>query len=184
MKSVKVYPCGIPVLVSGFLALLGLFELGSVAHFGYRLGYEEGVAFRREELLVVVASFGGVFCGVFGLILCETRSAGAFMKAVARVSICLSLAGVAILVASPGSMGVHSIQSAFNECLNNSRKMDFAKDEWAYRTGVTNGSAVTWDDIAPAFTNGFPVCPEGGRYSLGKIGEPVQCSIPGHRSAN
>jgi hypothetical protein len=27
----------------------------------------------------------------------------------------------------------------------------------------------------------LPICPEQGKYKLGKVGEPVTCSNPNHR---
>jgi hypothetical protein len=181
MKSVNVSLCGIVVLVSVIFGILGLLELNSLAQFGYRLSYEEGVAFSNKQLLVIVASLGGAFCGGFGLILCEKRRKGAFMKVAATGSVSLSLVGLAILFISPGNLGVHSIRSAMNECVNNLRAIDKAKEEWALRNAATNGTEVSWEQITNSFPKGFPVCPEGGKYELGKVGEPVTCPNPNHR---
>lgn len=51
----------------------------------------------------------------------------------------------------------------------------------------------TWDDLRPYFpdwaTNGLvrwtngPVCPEGGIYTIGRVGETPRCSIGGYSHA-
>src|SRR5207247_9671446 len=181
MKCINSNFCRIAVFASGVLALLGLFEVNSLAHFAYRLSYEQGIAFWRTHRVVLLAFVGSAFCGVFGL---SFRKSAGFINAVAILSVCASLAGLAILTISPGKMGIHSIRSAGNECVNNARRIDSAKEKWAIRTGATNGSAISWDDIASDFANGFPVCPDRGGYTLGNIGEPVRCSIPSHGIAD
>ncbi|MGH7992598.1 MAG: hypothetical protein ACREDQ_03710, partial [Limisphaerales bacterium] len=118
----------------------------------------------------------GIFCGV--LALCLSDKSKRFIKG--GLWICISFVGFAALFLDPHSMG-HSIVTAQNICINHAREIEGAKAEWAQRTGATNGAEVTWNDIAPYFTNGFPKCPEGGTYTLGRVDEPVLCSILGHR---
>lgn len=90
-----------------------------------------------------------------------------------------SLIGLAWLIQLEGrGFGI----SAANYCINNERKIEAAKENWALRTGVTNGAEVSWSDIAPEFPGGFPNCPDGGKYTLGRVGEEVSCSNPEHRT--
>ena len=68
-----------------------------------------------------------------------------------------------------------------NACINNLRMIDAAKNEWALENSKTNGSPVTQADLLPYFkADKFPVCPAGGAYTIGAVGEPPKCSIPGH----
>jgi len=68
-----------------------------------------------------------------------------------------------------------------NTCINNLRQIDAAKNQWALEHGATTGTAVTEDDIKPYLAGGrMPVCPSGGTYTIGKVGENPTCSIPGH----
>ena len=75
-----------------------------------------------------------------------------------------------------------------NACVNNLRQIDGAKNEWALENGKTNGTVATEDDIKPYIkldANGnLPKCPQGGTYTIGKVGEPPTCSLgktkPGH----
>lgn len=71
-----------------------------------------------------------------------------------------------------------------NECINNLRQIDAAKNEFALENKKTNGYVVTEDDIKPYIkldANGnLPKCPAGGKYVIGKVGESPTCSIDGH----
>jgi general secretion pathway protein G len=80
------------------------------------------------------------------------------------------------------------VTSQQNACINNLRRIDAAKQQWALDNHKTNG-AVSWNDILPYLTElqddggrkvGIPHCPSGGTYTLGNIGEPPRCSVEGH----
>lgn len=100
-----------------------------------------------------------------------------------RGNACAILAGLTSLI---GALWLLQFEgrgigiSAINYCINNQRRIEAAKETWAIRTGATNGAAVNWSDIAGDFFLGLPRCPEGGKYSLGRVGEPVSCSNPEH----
>jgi hypothetical protein len=45
----------------------------------------------------------------------------------------------------------------------------------------TADAIPTAQDLSPYFKDGiFPVCPSGGTYTIGAVGEQPTCSIPGH----
>jgi len=68
-----------------------------------------------------------------------------------------------------------------NACINNLRQIDGAKNEFALEKGKKNGDPVTEADIKPYLQGGkLPVCPAGGKYTIGKVGELPTCSISGH----
>jgi septal ring factor EnvC (AmiA/AmiB activator) len=71
-----------------------------------------------------------------------------------------------------------------NTCINNLRQIDAAKNQWALENGKTADAVPTAQDIAPYIkldANGnIPGCPDGGTYTIGAIGVPPTCSIPGH----
>ena len=80
--------------------------------------------------------------------------------------------------------------SAANACINTLRQIDGAKNEWALEYGKTNGAACTEADIKPFIKlnakGEIPGCPQGGKYTLGKVGVQPTCSLatnglPGHR---
>lgn len=67
-----------------------------------------------------------------------------------------------------------------NACINNLRQIDGAKEQWALENNKKTGTPVTESDIAPFLRGGFPVCPQGGHYTIGPVGTTPRCSIPGH----
>jgi outer membrane lipoprotein-sorting protein len=82
---------------------------------------------------------------------------------------------------NPATRGMSVGDSQRNLCINNLRQIDAAKNEFALEKGKANGAAVTEDDIKPYLTGGtMPVCPSGGTYTIGKVGDKPTCSIPGH----
>jgi hypothetical protein len=72
-------------------------------------------------------------------------------------------------------------------CIEIMREYQAAKDEWALENKKTNGVTATENDIRPYIkwdSNGnLPKCPQGGIYTIGKVGEPVTCSL-GKTNAN
>jgi biopolymer transport protein ExbD len=79
---------------------------------------------------------------------------------------------------SPGTMAQQY------SCLNNLRIIDSAKAQWALENHKQNSDTPTEQDLAPYIGAGtaheFPICPEGGKYIIGSVGEKPRCSIPGH----
>ena len=71
-----------------------------------------------------------------------------------------------------------------NACINNLRQIDAAKNQWALENNKTVGAVPTAQDIAPYVkldANGnISGCPSGGTYTIGAVGVPPTCSIPGH----
>jgi hypothetical protein len=68
--------------------------------------------------------------------------------------------------------------------------LDGCKQYWAQANNKTTNDTPTWDDLRgylPSewtnnyWTNGIPFCPEGGTYTLGRVGVPPTCSIGGSR---
>jgi DNA polymerase III gamma/tau subunit len=67
-----------------------------------------------------------------------------------------------------------------NECLDNLRQIDAAKQQWALENGKSVDAVPTSEDLLPYLTNQtFPVCPSGGIYSINAVGIPPSCSIHG-----
>lgn len=66
-----------------------------------------------------------------------------------------------------------------NACINNLRQLDAAKNQWALEKVKKEGDVPTKEDLLP-YLRKWPVCPQGGTYTIGALGEPPTCSIPGH----
>jgi SMC interacting uncharacterized protein involved in chromosome segregation len=68
-----------------------------------------------------------------------------------------------------------------NTCINNLRVIYAAKQEWALEKSKTDADIPTEQDLLPYLKNEtFPVCPSGGVYTIGAVGQMPTCSIPGH----
>jgi hypothetical protein len=67
-----------------------------------------------------------------------------------------------------------------NQCINNLRQIDAAKQQWALENSKPDTAVPTVTDLLPYFPNGFPSCPSGGRYTINAVGEYPTCSIAGH----
>ena len=71
--------------------------------------------------------------------------------------------------------------SSQNACINNLRLIDGAKNEWALENGKTNGVVATKNDIKPYVKlnakGNIPSCPQGGIYTIGKVGGNPTCSL-------
>ena len=67
-----------------------------------------------------------------------------------------------------------------NACINNLRQIDAAKNEWALEKSKSATDVPTKEDISP-YLHKWPVCPAGGTYTIGSVGEKPTCSIPSHQ---
>jgi len=68
-----------------------------------------------------------------------------------------------------------------NACINNLRRLEAAKDQWALESGKTNGTPVTMKDLAPYLKRPELNCPTGGRYRLNAVGSNATCTQSGHQ---
>ncbi len=67
-----------------------------------------------------------------------------------------------------------------NACINNLRQIDAAKQQWALEKNKNDAAVPTARDLLPYLKDGvFPVCPEGGTYSLNAVGELPSCNVAG-----
>jgi hypothetical protein len=86
----------------------------------------------------------------------------------------------------------HKKSSRIPPCHENLVLIDLSKRMWASEGNKTTNDTPTWDDLRPYFpdwltnnvnsmhwTNGRPVCPAGGIYTIGRVGEAPRCSIGG-----
>lgn len=68
-----------------------------------------------------------------------------------------------------------------NQCIANLRLIYAAKQVWALEKNKTDADTPTEQDLLPYIKGGaFPVCPSGGAYTIGPVGQLPTCSVPGH----
>ena len=81
------------------------------------------------------------------------------------------------------------VAPASTPCLDNLRQIEVAKHQWFLKHSKSDPMALTWSDLRPylpaRLTNGVPVCPQGGAYTIGRLDEAPRCSLgdkePGHK---
>jgi hypothetical protein len=74
-----------------------------------------------------------------------------------------------------------ALDLAANNCINNLRQIDVAKNQWALEHQKPAYTLVAAPDITPYLpAKALPACPAGGAYTLNGIGVLPTCSIPGH----
>lgn len=163
------------LLFSVFLCVRGGYDLVAIGHLPYRISPEQ------EHLLTsrlrdAALSFSGA--SLLGLIVWKSRGAhpSKLTSKVGGACAVVGLVGLAALCFDFGNARVHSTVSTMNQCLNNLREIERAKETWALTRGASNGVVLDWSSIRDAFPSGFPKCPEGGTYRLGKVGESVSCT--------
>lgn len=69
-----------------------------------------------------------------------------------------------------------------NTCINNMRKIDAAKEEWAIAGSKTNGMPVATSDLERCiakYQSRPLVCPKGGVYRYGDVGQEPSCGYHG-----
>ena len=105
------------------------------------------------------------------------------------VLIALAAAFVAVLGFGVAAFVRARNTSASNACVNNLRQLDGIKQQWAMDNSKTTNDVPTWEAIRPYLPRFEqeakpigPVCPQGGTYSLGRVGDRPTCSTggPGH----
>jgi hypothetical protein len=101
----------------------------------------------------------------------------------ARIRLLLYFSGIGILAAVglPNFIKARST-SASNACVNNLRQIDAAAQEYALEKEKRTGDAINYpNDLTPYIklnTNGnIPPCPQGGIYSIKKVGDTPTCSL-------
>ena len=69
-----------------------------------------------------------------------------------------------------------------NACIANLKQISGALDQWALEKRKSANDAPVLIEVLDYLKDSkLPVCPSGGKYSLGKtVADPPTCSIPGH----
>jgi competence protein ComGC len=94
----------------------------------------------------------------------------------------LVAAALLLAIAVPNFIRARNTKAS-NACVNNLRIIQGAKEQWALEHHKTTNDTPTLEDLKPYMGRGeegeIPVCPDGGIYSPGRVGEPPKCSIGG-----
>jgi type II secretory pathway pseudopilin PulG len=95
--------------------------------------------------------------------------------------IIVAVIGLLVWVAIPNFSG-ERVTSRANACINNLRQIDAAATEFALKKGKTNGEAINFpNDLTPYIKlpedGKMPSCPQGGTYSIKRVGDVPTCSL-------
>ena len=77
---------------------------------------------------------------------------------------------------------VHARVSSNNACINNLRNINAAAEQFALEHHKANGEAINFPtDLTPYIklnsTGKIPSCPQGGIYSIKKVGDIPTCTL-------
>ncbi len=110
------------------------------------------------------------------------NSSQSFTKAALLPAV--AVPGMLAAIAIPNFVKARST-AQLNACINNLRIIDAAKQQWALEKGKQATDIPTKEDLMPYIgrSKKFPVCPQGGTYTIGPVNERPTCSIPGHELA-
>jgi hypothetical protein len=103
---------------------------------------------------------------------------GASQSAAALVVPAAATVGVLAAIAIPNFVKARET-SQKNACINNLRQIDAAKQQWAIENKKQSTDTSTMEDLQ-RYLGKVPVCPEGGTYTIGSVGEKPTCSQAGH----
>jgi hypothetical protein len=135
---------------------MGVFELASGSH-----------------LLVIVNEKDGI--AVSG-----TTSASA-LQTLRSMTIMPVVTTLGSAVAIPNFMRARATTRNYS-CINNLRMLDAAKEQWALVENKPIGAEVVEKEVLGYIKGAtLPICPQGGRYTLGTIGQLPVCSFPSHQ---
>ena len=99
------------------------------------------------------------------------------------VSIGLSLLIIPILISIARPNYTKARQGVpVNTCINNLRRIDAAKQTCAMEKKLSAEDTPSAEDLRPYLGQAFETlkCPQGGTYSINRIGDPPSCTVLQH----
>lgn len=92
-----------------------------------------------------------------------------------EIMIVILIIGVLLAIAIPNFISSRSLARQ-RTCISSLKQINGAKEQFAMENKLENGAAVVAGDIAPAYIKEFPVCADGGLYTINPIGTFPECS--------
>ena len=95
-------------------------------------------------------------------------------KTIVAIVVCVVAAGV---VGVALSLGWHHGKAKVS-CYALRKQIDGAKETWGMDHHKTTNDIPLWSDLVgpDLYLEHLPVCPAGGSYSIGKVGERATCT--------
>ena len=168
IKLVLGIGCLLVAPLPAIFGLLALVDLGRL---------EPLRAFSIASFSAILAT-GLIYAG--GLLIARRNSP---ISRGARIRLLLYFTGMGILVAAglPNFIKARSTSTA-NACINNLRQIDAAANEFALEQNLHTGAPINFpNDLTPYIKlnkdGKIPSCPQGGVYSIKKVGDAPTCSL-------
>lgn len=95
-----------------------------------------------------------------------------------EIMIVVLIIGILLSIAVPQWMKARQ-KTRNTVCQENRRVMDDVKQLWAQDKGKSSNDTPTFADLKPYYVKAVPTCPESGTYTLGRVIDPVVCSVHG-----
>lgn len=105
------------------------------------------------------------------------------LVAVIAIPVVISIIGLLAAIGIPSFVKARD-NAQVHACVNNMRIIEAAKQQSAMESSLTNGSSIPEATLSEYIKGGLPslVCPKGGQYSIGLLGEEPECSVHGKMS--
>jgi hypothetical protein len=136
-----------------------------------------------QELLQKSTNAGAYSVGANGPDGWVATGNGASQGAAAMIVPAAAVVGVLAAIAIPNFVKARTTAQQ-NACINNLRLIHSAKQQWALDEKKQSTDTPTLEDLRKYLGRGpngeLPVCPDGGAYTVGSVGEKPTCSHPGH----
>ena len=128
-------------------------------------------------------SLGGLAAGLIyaGWFLLARRNLPISRGARIRLLLFFSGIGIFVAIALPNFIKARST-SSMNACINNLRQIDAAANQFALEKNLKTGDKINFpDDLTPYIKlnkeGKIPSCPQGGIYSIKRVGDTPTCSL-------
>src|SRR6266700_2343712 len=138
----------------------------------------------------IFAAIPGVICGHMALLRLNRAGGDIVAKGLAIAGLVTGYIGVALAIVVIPMMLAIAIPNfikardtaQINACINNLRRIDGAKQQWALEKQKQPTDTPTESDLAPYLKDAQMLkCPAGGDYKINSVSEQPTCSIPTHK---
>jgi len=93
-----------------------------------------------------------------------------------EIVIVVFVLGVLLAIGVPNFVQAR-LQTHKNLCINNLRIIEAAKEQWALTNRKAEGEPVNESEVNTFLRAGPALCPAGGHYTYGNVGETPRCSL-------
>ena len=97
-----------------------------------------------------------------------------------EIMIVVLIIGILLSIAVPQWLRARE-RSRSKQCIATLKQLDGAKEYFAYENSLSNGAAVTMNDLWPSYIRQStpPTCTAGGTLNVNVVGTAPSCSIVG-----